>query len=90
MPTSAMLYIPQVSGIKFQFDPRKPPGERIVPGSLYTCDFEGDEEPLDLQRKYKVAAKEYLAEGRDGYNVLAVRRGQGGLPCTCCGMGRHK
>ncbi|KXZ56803.1 hypothetical protein GPECTOR_1g723 [Gonium pectorale] len=61
---------PQVSGLKFKFDPSKPPGSRIVPGSVYVWEFESDPEPLDLERKYKVAVKEYLAQGKDGFNVF--------------------
>ncbi|KAG2499914.1 hypothetical protein HYH03_002202 [Edaphochlamys debaryana] len=62
---------PQVSGLKFKFDPRKPPGQRIVQGSVYTTEWECEPEPLDLERKYRVAVKEYLAQGKDGFNVFA-------------------
>ncbi len=34
---------PQVSGLKFSFDPSKPPGSRVVPGSVFLTDF--GEEP---------------------------------------------
>ncbi|GFR40976.1 hypothetical protein Agub_g1641 [Astrephomene gubernaculifera] len=61
---------PQVSGMKFKFDPSKPPGSRIVPGSVYLWEFECEPEPLDMERTYKVAVKEYLAQGKDGFNVF--------------------
>ncbi|GLC44409.1 hypothetical protein PLESTB_000472700 [Pleodorina starrii] len=61
---------PQVSGLKFKFDPSKPPGSRIVPGSVYLWEFESEPEPLDMDRRYRVAVKEYLAQGKDGFNVF--------------------
>ncbi|PNW85312.1 hypothetical protein CHLRE_03g180450v5 [Chlamydomonas reinhardtii] len=61
---------PQVSGVKFSFDPSKPPGSRIVPGSVYIWEFESEPVPMELDHKYKVAVKEYLAQGRDGYDVF--------------------
>lgn len=30
---------PQTSGVKFKFDPSKPAGERVVPGSVCITDF---------------------------------------------------
>ncbi|GIL42857.1 hypothetical protein Vafri_709 [Volvox africanus] len=62
---------PQVSGLKFKFDPSKPPGQRIVPGSVYLWEFEQEPEPLDMERKYKVAVKEYLAQGKDGFHIFS-------------------
>ncbi|KAG2448379.1 hypothetical protein HYH02_006961 [Chlamydomonas schloesseri] len=61
---------PQVSGLKFSFDPSKPPGSRVVPGSVYIWEFESEPVPMDLDHKYKVAVKEYLAKGKDGYDVF--------------------
>ncbi len=66
---------PQVSGIRFSFDPSQPPGRRIVPGSAHTTGplgAHGAPRPLDPQRSYRVATKEYLAQGKDGYDVFAV------------------
>ncbi|KAG2499917.1 hypothetical protein HYH03_002204 [Edaphochlamys debaryana] len=66
---------PQVSGLKFTFDPAQPPGHRVVPGSLVVTDVGGregpeGEEPLEAERLYKVAVKEYLAQGHDGFDCL--------------------
>jgi 5'-nucleotidase len=56
---------PQVAGIRFAFDPSKPPGSRID----YTYIKVGDEY-LDLNQKYRLVTKGYLAQGKDGYDVL--------------------
>lgn len=55
----------QVSGVKFQFDPSKPPGSRIDDSEV-----EVGGEALDLERQYTVATKAYLALGKDGYDVF--------------------
>lgn len=56
---------PQISGCSFTFDPRKPPLARINPS-----DVQIGEEPLVLDKYYKLTTKAYLASGRDGYDVL--------------------
>ncbi|KAG2448377.1 hypothetical protein HYH02_006959 [Chlamydomonas schloesseri] len=65
---------PQVSGVKFKFDPSKPAGARVVPGSVYITDFDDtvDDEktPIQMDKKYRVAVKEYLAKGKDGFDVF--------------------
>ncbi|KAG2448378.1 hypothetical protein HYH02_006960 [Chlamydomonas schloesseri] len=65
---------PQVSGLKFSFDPSKPPGSRVVPGSVFLTDFDDDvddeSEPLQPTHKYRVTVKEYMAQGKDGFDVL--------------------
>lgn len=38
----------QVSGIQFLFDPSKPAGSRVFPGSVKVSGL-----PMDLQRRYK-------------------------------------
>lgn len=55
----------QVSGVRFAFDPRLPPHQRIIHGSVTV-----GSEPLDSGRTYKVATKQYLVEGKDGYDCL--------------------
>ncbi|KAG2442607.1 hypothetical protein HXX76_002692 [Chlamydomonas incerta] len=64
----------QVSGVKFSFDPSKPPGSRIVPGSVFLTDFDDDvddeTERLEPARTYRVTVKEYMAQGKDGFDVL--------------------
>lgn len=56
---------PQVSGCSFEFDPSKPAGHRIDPETIYIGD-----EPLDMNKSYKLTTKAYLAQGKDGYDVL--------------------
>jgi 5'-nucleotidase len=56
---------PQVSGCSFVFDPSKPPLKRINPNDILIGD-----EPLDLNKHYKLTTKAYLASGKDGYDVL--------------------
>ena len=57
---------PQVSGIKFLFDPSQPPGSRINPENIeVSCDR------LVPSGMYKLVTKGYLATGKDGYDVLA-------------------
>jgi 5'-nucleotidase / UDP-sugar diphosphatase len=57
----------QVSGLSFVFDPARPPGHRVarvVVGS----------EPLDPERRYKLATNSYTAGGGDGYAMLATAK----------------
>lgn len=56
---------PQVAGVSFAFDPKKPPGQRIDPGFVRIGD-----EYLNLQQTYHLATKSYLHSGCDGYIVL--------------------
>jgi len=55
----------QVSGISFRYDSTQIPGARIVPGSVVIGD-----QPLQLDRVYKVATKAYLRSGKDGFDAL--------------------
>ncbi|PIA14247.1 Metallo-dependent phosphatase, partial [Coemansia reversa NRRL 1564] len=57
---------PQVSGIRFEFDPRKAPGDRVM------SDY-GDEEDelLDINAYYVVAIRDYMYQGYDGYKVMS-------------------
>ena len=55
---------PQVSGMRFRFDPARPAGRRIV-------EVEVGGEPLDPARTYKLATNDYLLGGGDGYAMLA-------------------
>lgn len=56
---------PSISGCRFTFDPRRPPGERINFEDVQT-----DSGPLDPNKVYKVAMKSFLAVGKDGYKVF--------------------
>lgn len=57
---------PAVSGLRFQFDPSKEPGQRIVEGSVLL----ESGEPLDPERTYTLALKQFLTAGKDGYDVF--------------------
>lgn len=46
-------------------DPSKPPGSRVPVESIKVGG-----EGLDLQKVYKVVTKEFIAQGKDGYDVL--------------------
>lgn len=56
---------PQVSGVRFAFDPNKPSGQRIDPRYIKIGD-----EYLDFEQKYRLATKAYLHQGKDGYSML--------------------
>ena len=51
---------PQVSGMKIEFDPRRPPGKRIVSIRIGGA-------PLVPNRMYRIATNDFLARGSDGY-----------------------
>jgi 2',3'-cyclic-nucleotide 2'-phosphodiesterase (5'-nucleotidase family) len=53
----------QVSGMSYAYDPKRPPGSRIV-----EVEIGGD--PLDVARSYRVAANDYMYRGGDGYEAL--------------------
>lgn len=57
---------PFVSGVKFCFDPKKPPGQRIEPEDIKTKNG-----PLDLNKDYTLICKSFVAFGADGYTSLA-------------------
>jgi 5'-nucleotidase len=59
---------PQVSGIRFTFDARRPPGSRIVDLSI-------NGKPLDEKKTYTLATSDYVAlDGGDGYAILKSAR----------------
>lgn len=58
---------PQVSGLRFAYDPSKPAGSRVV-----SVEIGG--EPLDPARTYRVATNDYMLGGGDGYDMLAGGR----------------
>ncbi|SPQ24076.1 92d2bbde-163f-4fa5-bdd0-e4ac3ffd95cd [Thermothielavioides terrestris] len=57
---------PQVSNIRFTFDPSRPPGSRIVSAEIGGA-------PLDPGRVYVLATRGYMGRGKDGYRSLLVR-----------------
>jgi len=68
---------PQVSGLKFAFDPRKPAGGRVV-----TVTISG--QPLDESKTYTIATSDFLvSRGGDGYTMFKngkVLAGAAGAP----------
>ena len=59
---------PQVSGMRFSFDARRPPGSRLV-------DLSVNGKPLDEKKMYILAASDYVAiDGGDGYSMLKTAR----------------
>lgn len=59
---------PQVSGIRFTFDARRPAGSRIVDLSI-------NGKPLDEKKTYTLAGSDYIAiDGGDGYAVFKEAR----------------
>lgn len=62
-----------MSGVKFTFDPSKPPMSRIVRSSVEVLVSNVDDAeyvPMDQEKTYKVVTKKYLADGKDGYTSL--------------------
>lgn len=56
---------PQVAGMVFGFDPTKPPGQRVDPELVQI-----QEQYINLKKKYRLCTKEYIAGGKDGYEVF--------------------
>lgn len=54
---------PQVSGMAFTFDRRKPVGRRIVSATL-------GGQPIDPKQEYTVATLDFIAAGGDGYTAF--------------------
>ena len=58
---------PQVSGLSFTFDGRKPAGSRVVEVRI-------NGQPLDEKKNYSLALAAYLVNGGDGYSMFAGAR----------------
>lgn len=54
---------PQVSGMVIEYDAKRPPGGRIVSIRI-------GGQPLDPNRKYRIATNDFLARGSDGYDTF--------------------
>lgn len=61
---SAAGRFPQVSGMTVVYDPRRPPGRRIVSIRI-------GGRPLDPNKTYRIATNDFLARGSDGYAGFA-------------------
>lgn len=57
---------PQVSNIKFEFDPNLHPGSRVKWVKINNAD-------LEPSKKYKLSTRGYMARGKDGYDSLLVQ-----------------
>jgi 2',3'-cyclic-nucleotide 2'-phosphodiesterase (5'-nucleotidase family) len=64
LPAAAGRF-PQVSGLRIEFDPQQPPGNRVVAVALGGA-------PLDPDRTYRVAINDFMARGGDDYSGLAA------------------
>ncbi len=54
---------PQISGMSFTYDPRKPAGQRVL-------EVKVGGQPLDPQKTYRLATNDFIAAGGDGYEML--------------------
>lgn len=61
---------PQISGIEFTFDPSKDPGSRCQDVLIAS-------KPLDLEKEYKVATRDYMVRGKDGFTSLMLEEDGG-------------
>lgn len=59
---------PCVSGLRFTFDPKKPPGSRVDPASVVVVKHgQLQSTPIDLAKIYSVSTTEYISKGNDGF-----------------------
>jgi 5'-nucleotidase len=65
-------YMLQVSSsLSYQWDSTRPPGQRVVPGSVRV-----DGKPLEDGKTYRVVANNFLADGGDNFPALAAGTGR--------------
>lgn len=57
---------PMTSGLKFEFDPRRAAGQRILEGSLKKEN--GD--LIEMETEYTMASLYFLTEGKDGFHMF--------------------
>lgn len=58
----------QVSGLRYQVDPTKPAGSRIV--KVEILDAQGNYQALNPKTIYTVATNDFISEGGDGFSVV--------------------
>ena len=58
---------PLTSGLKFKFDPKLPPGHRIIDGSMVT----DKGELIEMDKHYSLATKYYMTTGKDGFSAFS-------------------
>lgn len=61
---------PQVSGIRYTFDPTQEAGSRIV--SVEVLNDDGSYSPIDEAATYSVATNNFVRNGGDGYEIFAT------------------
>jgi hypothetical protein len=61
---------PQVSGLEFTFDSSKPEGSRC-------SDFSIAGKPLDPEKEYIVATRDYMVRGKDGFTSMMLEEDGG-------------
>lgn len=66
LPSAAGRF-PQVSGMTIAYDPRRPPGRRIL-------SIKVGSRPLDPKKTYRVATNDFLARGSDGYTAFGASK----------------
>jgi 5'-nucleotidase len=59
---------PQVSGMRYRWDPSRPAGKRVV--GVETLGTDGAYAPLENGRTYRLVSNNFLRRGGDGYDVL--------------------
>jgi len=62
---------PQVAGLRYAFDPRRPAGGRIL--SVEVADGAGGFRPVVAEARYTVVANDFLRRGGDGYAMFRDR-----------------
>lgn len=65
--TSESGRFPQVSGLTFEYDTRKPAGSRVVKVTI-------NGQPLDEKKTYTMASPTFLVEGGDGYTMFKTSK----------------
>ncbi len=60
---------PQVSGLRYSFDPNLEPGSRIV--SVEVLGADGEYSPIDPEAIYSVVTNNFIRTGGDGYSMFA-------------------
>lgn len=65
---------PHVAGLKFEYNPSLPPGERIV--EVNVRDEDGFE-PIDPNNLYTVATNAFMADGGGGYELFGKAKAEG-------------
>lgn len=59
----------QVSGLRYQVDPARPAGSRVV--IVEILDAQGNYRALDPKAIYTVATNDFISEGGDGFSVVS-------------------